>query len=73
MVKVAVHARTEIHSLHHAASGQDAQQRVKILEAIHFRHVEGVRQGFGRIRVDLHTLMRKRKQSIDTLYPPQVT
>lgn len=44
MMEIAVHARTEIDGLHHAASGQDAQQRVKVWEAVHFGCVKGVSQ-----------------------------
>lgn len=47
VMKVAVHARAEVNSLHHAASGQDPQQRVEVGEAIHCRNVQGVSQSLG--------------------------
>lgn len=59
MVKVSVHARTEIHSLHHAAGGQDTQQRVEVEEAVHAGPVQGVSQSLGRICVDLDILTEK--------------
>lgn len=59
VVEVAVHARAEVHGLHHAACGQDAQQRVEVREAVHLGHVQGVRQGLGRVRVDVQTLRNR--------------
>lgn len=59
MVKVTVHARAEVNSLHHAAGGQDAQQRVEVEETIHAGLVQGARQRLGRIGVDLHILVEK--------------
>lgn len=44
MMEIAVHARTKIDGLHHAASGQDAQQRVKVWESIHFGCIKRVSQ-----------------------------
>lgn len=56
VVEVAVHARAEVHRLHHAARGQDAQQRVEVEEAVHAGLVQGVRQRLGRVGADLHIL-----------------
>lgn len=47
MVKITVHARAEVNSLHHAAGGQDAQQRVEVKESLHTGLVQGVRQCLG--------------------------
>lgn len=57
VVEVAVHAGAEVDGLHHAASGQDPQQRVEVGEAVHGGDVQGVGQSFGRVRVDLHILV----------------
>lgn len=47
MVKITVHARAKINSLHHAAGGQDTQQRVEVEEAFHAGLVQGVSQCLG--------------------------
>lgn len=47
VVEVAVHAGAEVDGLHHAAGGQDPQQRVKIGEAVHGSNVQGVGQSLG--------------------------
>ena len=52
VVEVAVHARAEVHGLHHAARGQDAEQCVEVGEAVHLGHVQRVGQGLGRVGVD---------------------
>lgn len=57
VVEVAVHARAEVDSLHHAASGQDPQQCVEVGEAAHGGNVQGVGQSLGRVGVDLHILV----------------
>uniref|UniRef100_A0A0E9SGA9 Uncharacterized protein n=1 Tax=Anguilla anguilla TaxID=7936 RepID=A0A0E9SGA9_ANGAN len=53
VVEVAVHAGAEVDGLHHAAGGQDAQQRVEVGEAVHLGLVQRVCQGLGRVRVDV--------------------
>lgn len=67
MMEIAVHARTKIDGLHHAASGQDAQQRVKVWESIHFGCIKRVSQCLCRICVDLDLLMRVGNKNVDTL------
>lgn len=57
VVEVAVHAGAEVDSLHHAASGQDPQERVEVREAAHGGNVQGVGQSLGRVGVDLHVLV----------------
>lgn len=47
VVKITVHAGAEVNSLHHAAGGQDAQQRVEVKESLHTGLVQGVRQCLG--------------------------
>lgn len=64
MVEVAVHAGAEVDGLHHAARGQDAQQRVEVGEVVHLGHVQGVGQGFGRVCVDFNTLGRRRRNKM---------
>lgn len=56
VVEVAVHARAEIDGLHHAASGQDAQQRVEVRKAVHVGCFQRVGQRLGRIRTEQHIL-----------------
>lgn len=59
MVEVAVQARAEVDGLHHAARGQDAQQRVEVGETVQAGPVQGVGQRLGRVRVDLYVLRAK--------------
>lgn len=59
VVEVAVHSRAEVDGLHHAAGGQDAQQRIEVGEAVHRGHIQGVGQGLGRVCVDVHILVKK--------------
>lgn len=47
MVKIIVHAGAEVNGLHHAAGGQDAQQRVEVKETLHAGLVQGVCQCLG--------------------------
>lgn len=47
VVEVAVHAGAEVDGLHHAASGQDPQQRVEVGEAVDGSNVQGVGQSLG--------------------------
>lgn len=63
VVKVGVHAGAEVDGLHHAARGQDPQQRVEVEEAVHAGLVQGVGQRLGRVRVDLYALMEKGPRS----------
>lgn len=67
VVKITVHAGAEVNSLHHAAGGQDAQQRVEVKESLHTGLVQGVRQCLGWISVDLYILMEKGKKSWKSL------
>lgn len=47
VVEVVVHAGAEVDSLHHAAGGQDPQQRVEVGEAVDGSNVQGVGQSLG--------------------------
>lgn len=67
MAEIAVHAGAEVHRLHHAAGGQDAQQRVEVEETIHAGLVQGVRQRLGRIGADLYVLKEKGEKSWKSL------
>ena len=56
VVEVAVHAGAEVHSLHHAPGGQDAQQCVEVRETIHCGHIQRVSQRLRRVCMDLQAL-----------------
>ncbi len=61
VVEITVHARAEIHSLHHAAGGQNPQQGVEVRKVLNCRIVQGISQSFGWIYVDVKVLEKGNK------------